>query len=137
MITISYGQLRNQNFVNGAHKLGRCVDFDSPKVLFSVSKIYSKITEEMKAADDIYVPMLDKYAQKNDKGQYLCVPGDASKVLIKDGLETEWQEKEKEFLSIDFAIDRPKLNLTEVAKAKLSPMEINALEPILTFIGLA
>lgn len=133
MLTVNYGQILSPNFQRGLAKLSQCPQFKSPKLAYNVAKILKKVDEEQKIAQDLYNKLITEYAEKDEAGKVKPHNGIPDTFLVRTENHAEWDAKLKELHAISFDIDRPALDLDEVMVAQLSPVEITALDSLLTF----
>lgn len=136
MLKLTYGQLLNNGFMRARMKLGNCARLKSPQVAYNVAKIHARFEEEEKLAQDLHVKIVDEFAEKDEAGNVKPNNGQPGTFYVDDTNKPKleaFQAKVKEFHAIEFEIDRPRVDLNDIAAAELSPVEINALEPILTF----
>ncbi len=134
MLTVTYGQLRDQAFGRAMMKLANCSGLKSPKVAYNVAKINKRLVEEAKLADELYQKLVQEYCKKTDTGEMEPHDGRPGTFVIPEDKADEWQGKLKELNAISFEIDRPKVDLEDVqAAASLSPAEILSLEPVLVY----
>lgn len=134
MLTVTYGQLRDQVFARAMTKMANCSGFKSPKLTFNIAKINKRLLDEAKLADEVYQKLVREYCNKDDKGEIVPHDGRPGTFVIPEGKADEWKAKVAEFNAVTFEIDRPKVELSDVqATAGLSPMEVMALEPLLSF----
>lgn len=95
------------------------------KIAINIARIQSAIVAEAKIADEVYHKLCLEHAVLTDKGE--IAPGGK----IRDEVLQVWLVKEKEFNATEFEIDRPLLDLLKVLEAKISPLDISVLEPVL------
>lgn len=133
MLKVTYGQLQNENFKRAMGKVANCPLFKNPKLAYNVAKISGRIAEEAKLADKLREKMVNEYAKKTDDGKIEPHNGIPGTFWIPEDKQKEWGEKLEEYHAVAFDIDRPALSLDELMPAALTPLEINALEPLITF----
>lgn len=134
MLTLTYGQLRDSNFNRAMEKMANFSGFKSPKVAYNVAKINRRYLDEIEVSQGIFQKMVDQYAKKTEDGKlepHKGVPGTFS---IPEDTQAEWDAKLKEFQSIEWTIDRPRVNFDDLADVKLTPAEIMALDPLLAVL---
>jgi hypothetical protein len=135
MLTVTYGQLRDSNFGRAISKLANFNGYKHPKTAYNVAKINRRLLDEAKLAEELYKQLVERYADKDEAGKIKPVEGRGpDSFMIPDAASDEWTEKTKEYHAIAFEIDRPRINLDDVADAKLTPSEIMALDPVLAFL---
>lgn len=92
-----------------------------------------KWTDEIRKAVNILKPeiklVIDKYAVKDDKGDYIPENGT---VKMREGCEMEFKKDFEEILEREIEVNRAPIMLKELHHTNLAPMEIEAIEPILT-----
>lgn len=133
MLKVTYGQLRNDNFKRGLTKVANCSQFKSPKLLYNIAKISAKIQDESKLADDIYQKLINEYAEKDENGALKPHNGQVGTFFIPDAAVEVWTTKINEFHAVAIEIDRPAMALDDLLPAQLTPLELSALEPLISF----
>jgi hypothetical protein len=133
MLTVTYGQLRDQVFGRALTKLANCSGFKSPKVTFNIAKINRRVLDEAKLADEVYQKLVRQYCRLDEKGEIEPHEGRPGTFVIPEERGDEWKAKLAEFHAISFEMDRPRIALEDVSPAQLSPAEVMALEPLLSF----
>lgn len=115
-------------------KLANCSGFKSPALAINIAKINKALLEESKTADEVFQKLVKQYCKKDEAGEIVPHDGRPGTFVIDDAKVKEWDEKLKEFHSISFDVDRPKILLLDVqTAAPLSPLEIMALDKILLY----
>ena len=120
MIQMTWGQIRNTQFLDGLGKLkGLPLPF---KLSYNISKITTKVEAELKAAQTEFVKIVGKYADIDEAGNY----------KVKEGNEETFKSDMTAFFGMTFEIDKNKINVADFpSDVKISAEDIMALEPIL------
>lgn len=121
MIELTWGQIRDQSFQSALQKLMNCPDLDFQPA-YSISRIGAKVKTEIADSNDLFVKLVKKHGALDDK--------DGSYKIDDDKIES-WKKEVGEFLDTKFTVDKNKINVTELKKARLSPQDLLAIEPLL------
>ncbi len=111
-------------------KLVNCSTFHLARVSFNVARIHKFIAQECTKLDEQRNEVSSHFWKKDENGKRLEEQGPGS-FTIPDECAADWQKEIKAIFDKTIEIDRPKLVLSEVWAAGLSPGDIMALEPIL------
>ncbi len=120
MIELTFAHIRAPSFQSGFSKLLN-TSYD-PKVAYHIKRIGDKIESEAKTAQELFIKMVKKNGDFDEKtGQF----------KIKDENKDSWIKEVQEFSEIKFTIEKRKLNVAELNGVQLTPNEMLALEPVL------
>lgn len=131
MLELKYGHLRNVNFLRGINRLANYQGLKDPKALYNIMRITKKIEQEGKNSDELFMKVVKQYAELDEKGDVVCIEDKPGMPKIPEEKQKEYAEKLKEFMDIDFKIERFKVKLSDVVGAGFSAKELEGLEDIL------
>ncbi len=133
MIELTYSSLRSNEFLAALDKVSAYDNYPKDqKLLYNVAKIYAAVQKESKVMHADFRTLLLSYTVLDDKGNLKPAPN-GQFPIIPEKLE-EWRVKQEEFNARKFTIDRSKINFSDLAPLKLSPIDIEALEPLLLIL---
>lgn len=125
MFKLSYKIFDMPNFRSGLTKIAGHNDYKSFKTTYNIARIVKKVDQESALYNDLRVKIVQKYGTENEgKGTY-TIPSEN-----KEGFEREI----KELHETEFDIERYKLETSEIEGVKLTPVEIQALEPMINIL---
>lgn len=130
---MTYAELRHRSILPGISKLASFNGF-STREGYNVAKIYGRVMEEFKLMAKLEIDLLKQYCQLDEKGN--VVAGPSGHFLPLEGTKAEFEPKWEEFLKNEVEIDRPKIQLQALQNAQLSPLELEALEPLINGLQL-
>lgn len=119
MIKLTYEQINSPTFVEGLKVLVN--EVFPMQVSYHIGRVQDKIMTEIRQAN------LDWKKMMETKVEWI---GEGTDKKPKD--MTQFLDLEKEFLAITFEIDKRPLHVMDIPKAKLTPLQMMALAPILT-----
>lgn len=130
MITLKYSQLLDKNFNDALKKLMFCDELDSV-ARYRLSRLSKDVANGIKKAVSERHAILLNNAKLDDSGNFLL--DETSKDFQwKDGIDMETVKKEVDgFGDRTVEIDRFQFNLSSFDNAKLSPIELSYLEPLI------
>jgi len=131
MIELSYHTLRNNDFISGMQKLATSTTLNT-KVAYNVGRIMSKLQSAEKSGQETFSKLIRKYAEMD--GDKIVEPEGPGSYKIADEKVEEYRKELEEFLSIEIKIDRNKIGLNDLEGAGLSPVQVLALDPLLTIM---
>lgn len=136
MLTLTYGQLRDDAFGRGIAKMSNYSGYKSPAAAVNVAKVYKRLIEENKIYDETRQKLIDQYAKKTEDGKLEPHDGREGTFVIKDDAESVagWTKGLEELNAVSFEIDRPRIKLDDLTGVGLSPVEISACEPLLLVV---
>lgn len=100
------------------------------KTAYKLNKLHTKIKVENKFYEEEFQKLLDKYAKKDDNGDFL-MNEDGSGVMIKEDLQRECHQKIEELQNMEVDIEKILFTLDELNCIEVSPMELNSLIPFI------
>ena len=96
--------LSNERIVNTINVLGELNNAKLPvKVAYAITKNINKINTELKAYNEEKVKLIDKYAEKDEKGKLKT--NEIGNVILKEEHIEDWNRDIAELLSIENEID--------------------------------
>jgi hypothetical protein len=119
-IEITYGEIKNQDFVKGLRKLVDCSDIKNVAVLLRIVKIYKAIVAADKDCSDVHQKLLDQHGTKNEDGSVNII-----------NIE-QFANDYGQLMKSSITIDEDPVKFNDVSAAKLSPADIAALDKIVT-----
>jgi hypothetical protein len=129
MIELSYKELSATPFIQAMNKINQCTDFKM-KVGYKVMMLSKDLQKFFEKAKSEYAAMMEAIAEK-ENGLFKTHP-ETKEYIWKDGVDKEDAEKKiEEFQNQKVTVDKPKFNIEDLAPAKLSPADMNSLEPLL------
>ena len=121
--------LSNERIVNTINTLGELSNAKLPvKVAYAITKNINKINTELKAYNEEKVKLIDKYAEKDEKGKLKT--NEIGNVILKEEHIEDWNRDIAELLSIENEIDIHMINLDDLLNSNynISPAELAAIE---------
>jgi hypothetical protein len=119
-IEITYGEIKNQDFVKGLRKLVDCPDIKNVSVLLRIVKIYKAIVAAEKDCTEVHHKLLEQHGTKEETGNYKLINLDQFAADYKVLMETK------------LLIEEDPVKFNDVIAAKLSPSDIAALDKLVT-----
>ena len=117
--------LSNERIVNTINTLGKLNNAQLPiKVAYAISKNVNKIESELKAYNAEKAKLIDKYAEKDEKGELKT--NEIGNVILKEEHIEDWNRDIAELLSIENEIDIHMINLDDLLNSNynISPAEL-------------
>jgi hypothetical protein len=122
---LTYAVINNVQFVDSLRKL---VNHPFPiKIGYHIGRIQDKIMSESKVAQAAYQKLINEKVEWNPapEGKHPIFDRTPKDMGALKAIETE-------FLTIEFTIDKNPIHIQDLHTMQLTPLEIMALEPILT-----
>lgn len=131
MIELQFRTINENIFHDGLNKLASFPGF-SPKEAYHISRLTDKIGQHTKEARASYGKLIEKYAEKDEKGRPVVTQAPPF-FKMKDGVDASaWTKDYEEFLDIKVSIEKNKIPLSSLpSQIGLSAKELKALEPLL------
>jgi hypothetical protein len=136
MITMTYSQINNQQFLSAVSHL--CNAKLPTKVAYQVKKIADEVMRARKTIANEYMETIVKpYSEKNPDGSIKFetdsngVP-DPSMIMISDDKKKDFEIRVDGFGEKELKIDRDKIFLESLSNIDVSATMLSALEPIIT-----
>lgn len=125
MIEIKYSEISGHAFSMALQKLmGTTTD---GKSAYRIKKIFAEIRKGRdQIAKEYKAEIQPEFAKKDAEGKY-----DPENFECAEGKEKELDAAQDKFGERTFKVDRPKLTMSDIRDAKLTPADQLALEPIL------
>lgn len=127
MIKTTYKHFNTQDITPALAKLANCKAFPI-KTAYNVSKIVKALKKEVMEASEVFMKLLDKYGEKDEKG---LPKMDGNGPTIKPESKEEYEKEFKQFLEIEVEVNRNPIPIELLEPAELTPVEIAALEPMI------
>lgn len=122
MIEMTRGQLLEPQFPGAYHKLMTTAGME-PRVYTTVAHLGATLEYKLAQAREEHQKLIESWAElKEENGQKFW--------KVPDERATEWAEANKLFHEEKIQIEEPKLALTEVRTAPLTPADYLVLKPI-------
>mgnify|MGYP000051623031 CR=1 FL=1 len=121
--------LSNERIVNTINVLGELNNAKLPvKVAYAITKNINKINTELKAYNEEKVKLIDKYAEKDEKGKLKT--NEIGNVILKEEHIEDWNRDIAELLSIENEIDIHMIQLDDLLNSNynISPAELTAID---------
>ncbi len=121
--------LSNERIVNTINVLGELNNAKLPvKVAYAITKNINKINTELKAYNEEKVKLIDKYAEKDEKGELKT--NEIGNVILKEEHIEDWNRDIAELLSIENEIDIHMINLDDLLNSNynISPAELSVID---------
>lgn len=121
--------LSNERIVNTINTLGKLNNAQLPiKVAYAISKNVNKIESELKAYNAEKAKLIDKYAEKDEKGELKT--NEIGNVILKEEHIEDWNRDIAELLSIENEIDIHMINLDDLLNSNynISPAELSVID---------
>lgn len=130
MITLTYKNLRDPEFLNAFSKLVHC-DTLPTKVSIRVSKVKKALDAESTFAQEEFIKLAKKFSELDEKGNFKPHQGVPGTYIVKEDLKDEWVKALLEYESATFNIEQNPILYSDLDGVKLSPADILGLECIL------
>ncbi|WP_300902225.1 hypothetical protein [uncultured Clostridium sp.] len=121
-------KLTNERIVNIINLLGRLNDTPLPiKVAYAVSKNIDKIERELKAYNIERSKLLDKYTEKDEKGEVIIENGHFK---IKEECAANWNREIRELLDIENDVEIHMIQLDDLlnSNCSIAPSEFELID---------
>ncbi len=130
MITVDYGTLRSDPFKTSLSKLVNSTDLE-PKTAYRVMRLAKDLESKLKESQVEWIKLLGQYVETD--GAQWKLNEDKTDFAYKEGVDKDAAKKEiMAFLAKTTEIGREKLELDHLSPAKLSPIDLSTLEPIIS-----
>lgn len=128
MFKISYADLRSDRFRAAMGKLSSCAEYKM-KVGYNIMRLAKVLEAELKKSQTEWIELASKYVQKDEKGNFKITPEGFEFI---EGVDGEVAKKEIEAFGLkEVIVDRFKLKLDDIEKAKLTPADMSAVDMLL------
>jgi len=134
MIKLTHGHLRDPEFMSGLQRIASFKDFKNMKVLYNISRIWAKVEQKALLLDKEFLGLVKQYAKLDEHGNLAPLngrPGTYDITHLTPEKRAEWDEKEIEWKSTAFTIERYPLKLSEINIVGIPATELAALDDIL------
>lgn len=116
-------KLSNERILTDIQKLRGLSDKQLPvKVSYALAKNINKIESELKVYEKERAKLIDKYAEKDEKGQLKS--DEAGQIMFKDGCREQWDKDIKELLTIENEVDIHKFKLGALEGYSMAAAEL-------------
>lgn len=130
MFKVSYRELRSDTFRQAIGKLATCQEFKSPQISMKVGRVVRDVEKELKKSQKAWIDLADPLVARDDKGNFKL--SDIEGFTFKEGVNADDARKKIEsFVEVEALFDHPKFKLDDLGPAKLSPIELLQIEPML------
>jgi hypothetical protein len=130
MFTLKFSEIRDPDFMAAIRKLAGYGKYKDPKTAYSISRIVKIIDQQSKAMREAFLKLVKQYAVLTETGDIKLNSDMAFE--IPDDKTAEWQDVVEGFHEQKVEIHWKQLNVTELEGVELSPMELLALESVIT-----
>lgn len=127
MITVHYKSLRSEEFDSALRKLYAYSAFPT-SLSYNVGKLKKKLDSEIGKAQSSFIELLKKYADLDDKGNFIPSNGEPGTFHVPEEKKDAWMKARDTFEEMSVNILHPKMRLHELDGVKLTPVEIVAIE---------
>lgn len=149
MFKLKFADTKSREFLMAYSKVMQFTGFKDTKVAYNIAKIGRKFDQEAKTCQELYLKLLKGYAKLDEKGEIApreeeSVNAKGEKVMlkvpntfvileekVKDG---SWEKALTEFDETEIELHCHKIKLSDLDGAKLSPLDLTVLEPLLSEI---
>lgn len=131
MITLSYKNLRDPQFTNAFYKLALFNAFPT-KVSIKVAKLKKAIDAESELAQTEFEKIVKRHAKLDEKGNLLPIKDTVGTFEIKEEEMDNWKKSLDEYNSVPFHVEQNPLLYSDLEGVSITPIDIIALEVILT-----
>ena len=100
------------------------------KLAYKLNKLNLRVSEEISLYEETLGKILNKYAQKDEKGNFIG-NADNSGVLIQEEFLGICHQEVEELQSIEFEIPDISFTLDELEGLKITPAELSCLESLI------
>lgn len=115
-------KLSNEEILTDIQKLRGLSERQLPvKVSYALAKNISKIESELKVYEKERAKLIDKYAEKDEKGVKSDNDG---QIIFKDGCKEQWDKDIKELLAIENEVDIHKFKIDILEGYSMTPSEL-------------
>lgn len=129
-ITVDYGTLRSDPFKASLSKLVNSTELE-PKTAYRVMRLAKDIETKLRESQVEWVKLLGKYVKT--EGTQWKLNEEKTDFDYLDGVDKDAAKKEiMGFLTKTAEIGRDKIGLETLSAAKLSPVDLSTLEPIIS-----
>lgn len=135
MIKIKFAHLNNEDFAKALVRLSNESGWANFQSSYNVAKILRRMKKELQTAREQHVKLLKNYAKMDEKGGFLRAEEGTFPYQIEDEKKAEYDAKMAEFLETEVELDCWPLKEEDLGSIKLTPSEINTLEPIFDLQG--
>lgn len=136
MIKIEFEKLSPGPFMQVFSKLTRYDGFPF-KTTYHLTRVAKKIDQQRKIVDDLRMKLVNEFAMKDEKGEFIPMVEDGKPVpntfQIAPERQEEWKKKMEDFSKTEAEIDLNPLSPEELLTHgfKMSTQEVMILEPLL------
>jgi hypothetical protein len=119
-------------FVQALVKLGKFEGFKEQRVAYNVAKVIRRFDAESTIAQELFLKLVKQYAVLDEKGNIKSPEDKPGTYEIPDEKVADWKKAKEDFDDVEFELDCHKIRLEQLGNAPLSPIDLNALEPLLS-----
>jgi hypothetical protein len=129
MFTLTFRQLKDQQFAQALGKLANFGRYRDQKVTYNIARMIVLIDQHKTAMREAFLALIKKYAVLDEKGN-LKVAEDGG-ITVQDEKKKEWDEAATSFHEQAVEIKRHKIKLEDLQGVELTPLDLLALEPVM------
>lgn len=147
MFKLKFSDTKSREFLMAYSKVMQFTGFKDTKIAYNVAKIGRKFDAEAKICQELFIKLLKNYAKLEENGELApredeVINAKSEKVKIKvpntyqilpekieDG---SWAKALEEFDASEFEVHCHKIKLADLDGAKLSPLDLTILDPLIT-----
>lgn len=130
MIKLKFSHLNDQDFAKALVKLSNEQGWASFKSSYNMAKILRRMKKEIQIAREMHQKLLENYVSKDEKGGFLRAEEGTFPYKMEEENRKEYDAKMAEFLETEVEIDCHLIAEDDLGSIKLTPSDINTLEPI-------
>lgn len=146
MFKLKFGDTKSREFLQAYSKVMTFTGYKDMKVAYNIAKIGRKYDSEAKICQELWLKLLKNYAKLDDKGniaprmqESINAKGEKVSTKVPNTYEIlpekvedgSWEKATIDFDATEFEIPCHKIKLADLAEAKLAPMDLMVLEPMI------
>jgi hypothetical protein len=124
---LTFEKLNENQFTNTLVRLSNENGFADFKATYNVAKLYRRVQKELKVARDLHLKLLEKYAEKDENGNFVPQPNARAPYKIKPECEEAYEKEMEEFMATEFEVDCQPLKASQLGSVRVTPADIVAL----------
>lgn len=123
---LSYKTLRNPIFMDAIRVLYTHPKYESNKVSYQVAKLAKTLDEEFRISQELFVKLINQYADRNDAGELVRGPQGQDFIITDDTRKKLFIDEQTTFLNhtVDLSTD---LKFSDIEHVPLSPAHMDLL----------
>lgn len=124
-------ELNHPCFIGAVQKLDTCSKYPSMQTAYHVMKLVKSCHEAIKENRELYKKLVLQYSNVDEKGEVKLKEGSQEIDFKNDEAEKEYQKKFEEFMTTHVVVKGTPLNLNDLENVGFSPIELDAIEPLI------